>query len=115
MKFFTSNITISSIIPFIDNEQDFMFIRDRLLNRPTATEHQIASRIVQTIDPKNNETVDNPLVQIRLNQQSKWATNLILHYKHEQRFTSYNLTKTLVQRRPQYQSKPIQNNHIEQT
>ncbi len=115
MKFFTSNITISSIIPFIDNEQEFMFVRDRLLNRPTATEHQIASRIVQTIDPNNNDTVDDPLVQIRLNRQSKWATNLIIHYKHEQRLASYNLTKTLVHRRPPYKSNLIQTNHIERT
>jgi hypothetical protein len=43
MKFFTNNITIASMIPFIDDEQDFMFIRDYLLNKPTVTEHQIAS------------------------------------------------------------------------
>jgi hypothetical protein len=104
MKFFTNNIIISSIIPFLDNERAFIFIRDRLLKKPTTTEHQIASRIVKTIDPNNNNIVDDPLVQMRLRHKSKWVTNLIIHYKHEARLASYNVTKTLVHRRPQYKS-----------
>ncbi len=63
MKCFTNNIIISSIIPFIDNEQDFMFIRDHLLNKTTVTENQIASRLAKTIDPNTNDTMDDPLVQ----------------------------------------------------
>jgi hypothetical protein len=66
MKFFKSNITISSILPFIDNEQDFMFIRDHLLHKTTATEHQITSRIAKAINPNNTDTIDDPLVKIKL-------------------------------------------------
>jgi hypothetical protein len=69
MKFLTNNITISSIVPFIANEQDFVFIRDYLLNKPTATEHQIASRIAKTLDLNNNDTLDDSLVQLRLHQK----------------------------------------------
>jgi hypothetical protein len=89
MKFFTNNITISTIIPFIENEHDFIFIRGQILNKLTATEHQIASRIVQTIDPNNNGMVDDPLVQMRHRRESKWTTNLIIHYKHEARFATF--------------------------
>jgi hypothetical protein len=89
MKFFTNNIAISSIIPFIDNKQHFMLKRARLLNKATATEHQIASRIVKTIDPNKNDIVDDPLVQMRFHQKSKWVTNMIIHYTHEARLASY--------------------------
>jgi len=90
MKFFKSPIPISSIIPFIDNEQDFMYIRDYLLNKTTVTEHQIASRITKTIDPNTTDTNDDPLVQLRLRQKSKWVDNLIIHYQHEARLAGYN-------------------------
>jgi predicted transcriptional regulator len=89
MKFFTSNIIISTVIPFIDNEQDFIFIRDHLLNKLTAIEHQIASRIAKTIDPNSTDTVDDPLVTRRLGTNSKWINNLIVHYSHEKRLESY--------------------------
>jgi hypothetical protein len=145
MKFFTSNITISSIIPFIDNEHDFTFIRNHLLNKTTVTEHQIASRIAKTIDPHTIDTIDDPLVQIRLRQRSKWIDNLIIHYKHEERFetfkkdihqlwnqtfankevmntkliignwSSQNVTNIFVHRRPLYKSKPLRNDNIDQT
>jgi hypothetical protein len=39
----------------IANPNDFLFVRSFILNRPTATEYQIASRIVKTIDPLKND------------------------------------------------------------
>jgi len=137
MKFLTQNITVSSILPLIDDERDFIFICEHLLNKATATEHQIASRIAKTIDPNTNDTIDDPLVRLRLNQQPELHNKLIIHYTHEARFASYkadihqiwnqifkntpvmntkliighqnnrNVTKTLVHRRPQYKSPSI--------
>jgi hypothetical protein len=66
-----------------------MYIRDYLLNKTTVTEHQIASRIAKTIDPNTNDTTDDPLVQLRLRQKSKWTDNLIIHYTHEARLAGY--------------------------
>jgi len=133
-EIFTNNIIISTIIPFSANEKDFMFVRDHLLNEATATQHQSASRIAKTIDPNTTDTVDDPLVKKRLGTNSKWISNLIIHYTHEQRLQTYkkeihqlwnetftntpvlntkliignrnsrNVNKTLVHRRPQYTS-----------
>ncbi len=89
MKFFKSHISISPIIPCIDNEQDFIYIREHLLNKTTVTEHQIASRIAKTIDPNTNDTTNDPLVQLRLRQKSKWVDSLIIHYKQETRLAGY--------------------------
>ena len=72
-------------MPFIDNEKYFTFIRDYLINKTTVTEHKIASRIAKTVDPNNTNTIDDPLVQLRLRQRSKWDKNLIIHYTHEAR------------------------------
>ncbi len=47
MKFFTNKLSGSSIIPAILNPNDFLFVRSYILNRPTAIEHQIASRVAK--------------------------------------------------------------------
>jgi hypothetical protein len=85
MKFFTNQLSTPSIIPLIHNENDFQFIRDYLLNKPTITEYQIASRIAKTIDLNNKDIVDDLLVKTRLGKNMKWINNLIIHCTHEQR------------------------------
>jgi hypothetical protein len=87
---------------FTGFKQDY--IQEYFLNKTTVTEHQIASRIAKTIDPNTNDTTDDPLVQLRLRQKSKWIDNLIIHYTHEARLAGYNVTKTLVHSRPHYKS-----------
>ncbi len=72
-------------MPLIDTEDDFRFIRDHLMNKPTPTEHQIASRIGNTIELNSNDTVDDPLVKQRLHPKSKSIDQLIIHYTHEAR------------------------------
>ncbi len=75
------------------------FVRIHLLNKTIVTEHQIASRIAKTINPNTNDTMDDPLLQIRLHQKSKWVDHVIIHYKHEARFESFNTSKALIRRR----------------
>jgi hypothetical protein len=90
MKFLTNNLRISSILPLIETENNFQFVRAYLLNRTTVTEQQIASRIAKTIDAMNHDTANDPLVRIHVKRQSKSLHNLIIHYVHEARLTSYN-------------------------
>ena len=80
---------------------DFVKIRHELLYKPTVPEYQMASQLAKTIDINSKEEVNDPLVRIRLDKVSKWTTNLIVHYTHERRLATYNLTKELVRRRPQ--------------
>jgi hypothetical protein len=134
MKFFTNQLNILPILPCIEAEHDFNFIRHRLLIRQTITEHEIAKRIAKT-------DTSNQLPQIRFHPTSKWKDNLIIHYTHEERFAtskrdihrlwdqlfqttpvattkliignrnSPNIMNFIVHRRPQYKSPPIQNDH----
>jgi hypothetical protein len=72
----------------ISSENDFYFIRRTLLNKPTISQYQIASRIAKTINVDCQEEVDDPLVKARLGKQNKYDTNLIIHYTHEKRLQS---------------------------
>jgi hypothetical protein len=136
MKFFISNLPLASVIPIIDNANDFLYLRCHLLSKPTITENQIASRIANTTNLINGNSVDDTLLQTRLAKNSKWVNKLIIHYTHENRFASCkkaihqlwkhiftntpvltmkliignqnsrNQTKTLVRRNPHHQSSP---------
>jgi hypothetical protein len=78
-------LSISDVLPTIHNENDFVRLRYLLLNRPTIPEYQIASRVAKAI--KNNPTaeINDPLVKARLNKQSKFDNNIIIHYTYEKR------------------------------
>ncbi|CAF0779037.1 unnamed protein product [Rotaria sordida] len=118
----------------IHNENDSVTIRRELLHKLTIPKYRIASRLAKTIDTNFKHEVNDPLVKIRLDKIPKWTTNLIIHYTHERRLSTYkkdihqlwnhifvhtpvintrlivgkrnsaNLTKELVCRRPQTNS-----------
>ncbi len=77
-------------MPRIATENHFKFVRSNVLNRPTAIEHQITSRIAKAIDPFRNETNDDPLVRIPINIELTSFHYLIIHYTHEERFRTCN-------------------------
>lgn len=65
-------------------------IQSYLLNKPAANAQGLASRIVNTIvDSCNENIVDNPLVPLYLNENTKWSEKIIIHYMHEARFMNY--------------------------
>ena len=84
-KFFAAYFPISFVLPMITNENDFNFIRDILLNKPTIPEYAIASRIAKSLDTKSVDEVNDPLVKARLRKQNKFDKNLIIHYTYEKR------------------------------
>jgi hypothetical protein len=89
MNFFQSRHTISSLLPLLEHEHTFTFLRSYLLNRSTNIEHEIASRIASTISPSDHNDIDDPLVRAQIQNKSKSFHNLIVHYTHEARLDSY--------------------------
>ena len=90
MKFFIKYLPISSILPLLNNDKDFLALRRQLLNEPTIAEHQIASRLAKTIDVNSTEKVVNDVLdKTPLDKQLKWNTNLIIHYTYERRLSTY--------------------------
>ncbi len=95
MKFLTNNLRISSIIPLLETKNDFIFIRSYLLNRPTTIEQQIATRKTKAVDSIRHHSTNNPLDQISLKPKSEWIENLIIHYAHEVRLTTYKFENSV--------------------
>jgi hypothetical protein len=89
MKFLKDNLRILSIIPLPKTENDFIFIRSHVLYTPTPIEQKIATRVAKTIDSLDHDKTNKILVRLRLKTKSKWIDNLIIHYVHEERLTSY--------------------------
>jgi hypothetical protein len=80
-------------MPRIATENHFTFVRSNVLNRPTAIEHQIASRIATAIDPLRNQNNDDSLVRIPINRELTSFHYLVMHYTHEERFRTCNAKK----------------------
>jgi hypothetical protein len=91
VKFFTNNLRISFIIPLLETENDFIFIRIYLLNISTTTEQQIPTRITKAFNAIRHDPTNDPLDQISLKSKSEWIENLIIHYAHEARLTTYKI------------------------
>jgi hypothetical protein len=72
----------------INSQNDFDLIRCMLLNKPTIPEYQTASQIEKTIAPNSKHVDENPSMQGRLTKQTKFDTNLIIHYTYEKRLQS---------------------------
>jgi hypothetical protein len=81
-------LSISDVLPAIHTANDFVRLRSLLLNRPTIPEYQIASRLAKAIKNNPAEKINDPLVKARLNKQSKFDTNIIIHYTYEKRLQS---------------------------
>ena len=90
MKFFKSSLlTSTSILPLIDSKSYYAFVRWFSVEKPTISEHQIASRMVRAaMDSQDYDAVDDPLVRVIIKRKSKSIDNLIIHYTHEARLAS---------------------------
>ena len=90
MKFFKSSLyTFTSILPSITSESYFTFVRSYLLDTPTVSEHQIASRIARAVmSSQDYDAIDDSLVREKIKKKSKAIDNLIIHYTHEARFAN---------------------------
>jgi hypothetical protein len=89
MFFKSSLYTSPSILPSITSESYFTFVRSYLLETPTVSEHQIASRIARTvINSQDYDAIEDSLVREKIKRKSKSIDNLILHYTHEARLAS---------------------------
>jgi hypothetical protein len=97
-------LSISDVLPTIHNENDFVRPRYLLLNRPTIPEYQIASRIAEAIKSNPTEEINDPLVKARLNKQSKFDNNIIIHYTYEKRLQN---NKTYLHHRHQMPPKSL--------
>ncbi|CAF1369265.1 unnamed protein product [Adineta steineri] len=93
-KFFNEFIYATSILSFIENEQQYILLRREILGQPTPKQSQTASRAA-TADVDNDqndvtaETTSRELVEKIQKKPINYADRLFLHYKHEKRFQPF--------------------------
>ena len=63
----------------IDDENDYVAMRSKLLEQPTSAEQQVLSRIA-TMAHQDKD---------RMEVENKWDKCLIVHYTHEQRLAAF--------------------------
>ncbi|CAF3604374.1 unnamed protein product [Rotaria socialis] len=98
-KFFSEYINSSSFLPFIDNETQFVTMRNKIRNLPTARQSQVSISAAtadidndQTDEPQNEPTVTTTATTTVPEQKKKEHTRgnkLIVHYTHEKRFQTF--------------------------
>ena len=92
-KFFAKySITLTSMIPMMHDENEFLLLRRQLLDQASVHEHQRAARIAETMDYNNFPPNIDPLVKEKLFKRRDRANSIILHYTHEKRFSHYGRT-----------------------
>ncbi|CAF1452182.1 unnamed protein product [Adineta steineri] len=93
-KFFNEFIYATSILSFIENEQQYILLRHEILGQPTPQQSQTASRAA-TADVDNDatdvtaETTCRESVEKIQKKSINYADRLFLHYKHEKRFQPF--------------------------
>jgi len=74
-EFFNQYLSISSLVPYIYDENQFLIIRNKLFPQPSIKEMQTAKRIAH-------------LATNRVDQSNKFDKNFFLHFTHEKRLES---------------------------
>ncbi|CAF1540598.1 unnamed protein product [Adineta steineri] len=93
-NFFNEFIYATSILSFIENEQQFILLRHEILDQPTPSQSQAASRAA-TADVDNDqtdvteETTSRESVEKIQKKPISYADRLFLHYTHEKRFEPF--------------------------
>jgi hypothetical protein len=73
----------------IKSQHHFLLTRSYILNRPTVNELGVASRLANAIEENDRNNIHDSLVEAKLKNKSKQINNLILHYTHEARLSTY--------------------------
>ncbi|CAF4356299.1 unnamed protein product, partial [Adineta steineri] len=73
----------------IHDENEFLLLRRQLLGEATVTQHRRATRLAKTIDYNNIPTDLDPLIKEKLIKRRDKVNSIIVHYKHEKRFSHY--------------------------
>ncbi|CAF1273836.1 unnamed protein product [Rotaria sp. Silwood1] len=91
-KIFGNYISSNSILPTVDNEENFFQLRQEYMNQPTARSSQVEARIAHFKENNEESHLEQP-VQTRTTDTKKSKNNIfhdvvIIHYTHEKRFST---------------------------
>ncbi|CAF1289540.1 unnamed protein product [Rotaria sordida] len=92
-KHLSEHISTSPFLPLINNEKEFILMRNKLLDLPTPRQSQVAMSAA-TADIDNDQTDDQPIGPTEIpkkpeTKQTNFGNKLFVHRTHEKRFKSY--------------------------
>ena len=88
-RFFTDGTKNWNILPLIDTPTKFTVFRQEITKKPSAEECALRARLAKMIKfPMNDTEVESSTIR-RVEENSKWEANLIVHYTHEGRLATY--------------------------
>ena len=73
----------------IHDVNEYLLLRQQLLNETTVTEYRRAARIAQNIDYNNIPPNTDPLIKAKLLKRKERADCILLHYTYEKQFSRY--------------------------
>ncbi|CAF4418920.1 unnamed protein product, partial [Adineta steineri] len=87
--------SLSSFLPFVQHEKEFILMRTQIIDQPTSRQLQVTMNL-PTANDNNNDTIDPPhnahkdtMSTIQSRKKKSYDENkLIVHYTHEKRFSS---------------------------
>ena len=89
-RLFASSTSLSSFLPYIYNEQQFIPMHCKINNELTPRQSQVAQSAAKA-DMDNDQTNDNPRASEATTTAKKsesYGNKLFIHYTHEKRFRS---------------------------
>ncbi|CAF3780427.1 unnamed protein product, partial [Rotaria sp. Silwood1] len=91
-RFFSEYISSSSFLPYMDDEKQFLILRNTLLKQPTHRQSQVSMSATKA-DIHNDQadgvhTVFEKTADEKGKQKHDFPDKLIVHYTHEKRFQS---------------------------
>ncbi|CAF1194177.1 unnamed protein product [Adineta ricciae] len=78
-----------SIIPMIHDENEFLLLRQQLLDETTVTQDRRAAHVTKNIDYNNIPTSTDPSIREKLLKRKERNNSILLHHAHEKRFSHY--------------------------
>ncbi|CAF4078673.1 unnamed protein product, partial [Rotaria sordida] len=92
-KHLSEHISTSPFLLLINNQKDFILMRNKLLGLPTPRQSQVAMSAA-TADIDNDQTDDQPKAPTEIpkkpeTKQTNFENKLFVHRTHEKRFKSY--------------------------
>ncbi|CAF4020406.1 unnamed protein product [Rotaria sordida] len=91
-KIFGNYVSSDSILPLIDNDEQFFQLRKEYMNQPTTRHSQVESRIAKFKENNEEPQIEQPVATTStMTKKQKiniFQGSVIIHYTHEKRFTT---------------------------
>ena len=89
-EFFVKHlVATTSILPMIHDANEYVLLRQRLLNQPSIDENKRAAHLAKQYNLQEFEFGIDPLIKQQILKRREKEKSIFMHYTHEKRFSHY--------------------------